>query len=101
MRRAISRKSISPGRAWLGKDRDTLTGYPFADYVVKDDIPIFLDHVRKCVEQRCEVTSELRLLADGGLSRTVQFRSIPVGRRAARPRALQDRHLRHHRNQTE
>jgi PAS domain S-box-containing protein len=66
------------GAAWLGKDRDALTGYPFADYVVKDDVPAFLEHVRKCVEQRGEVISELRLLADCGLSRTVQLRSIPV-----------------------
>jgi PAS domain S-box-containing protein len=66
------------GAAWLGKDRAALTGYSFADYVVKEDVPMFLDHVRRCVADRSEVTSELRLLADGGLSRTVQFRSVPV-----------------------
>ena len=70
------------GATWLGMDRNTLTGYPFVDYVAKDDVPVFLDHVRKCVEQRCEVTSELRLAGDGGLSRTGQLRSIPMATRS-------------------
>ncbi len=66
------------GAAWLGEDRDALTGYPFADHVLAEDVPVFLDHVRKCIDERNEVTSELRLLANGGIARTVQLRSVPV-----------------------
>ena len=66
------------GAKMLGMDRNTLTGYPFVDYVAKDDIPTFLGHVRHCIEQRAEVTSEVNLVTHGGLSSTVQLRSIPV-----------------------
>ena len=59
-------------------DRNTLTGYPFVDYVAKDDIPAFLAHVRQCISQRAEVTSEVDLVTHGGASHTVQLRSIPV-----------------------
>ena len=40
------------GAKLLGMDRNTLTGYPFVDYVAKDDIPAFLAHVRQCIQQR-------------------------------------------------
>ena len=66
------------GAKLLGMDRNTLTGYPFVDYVAKDDIPAFLDHVRQCIQQRSDVTSEVDLVTHGGVSRTVQLRSIPV-----------------------
>jgi PAS domain S-box-containing protein len=66
------------GAKMLGAERAALTGYPFGEYVAKDDQNVFLDHVRECVRERREVTSELRLVAAGGQSITVQMRSIPI-----------------------
>ena len=66
------------GAQLLNADRDSLTGYPFGQHVAKDDLPAFLEHLRRCVEEHCEMTSELRLVAEGGRSITVQLRSIPV-----------------------
>ncbi len=66
------------GARLLGMDRNALTGYPLVEYVAPDDIPAFLEHVRKCIHQRCEVTSEVGLVGRDGVARTVQLRSIPV-----------------------
>jgi len=66
------------GAQLLNADRDVLTGYPFSQHVAKEDMPVFLDHLRKCVDGQCEMTSELRLAARGGRLITVQLRSIPV-----------------------
>ena len=66
------------GAQLLNADRDALTGYPFSEHVAKEDMPVFLDHLRKCVDGHCEMTSELRLAARGGRLITVQLHSIPV-----------------------
>ena len=66
------------GAKMLGAERATLTGYAFGQCVAKDDQKAFLDHLRECVRERREVTSELRLVAAGGQSITVQLRSIPI-----------------------
>jgi PAS domain S-box-containing protein len=66
------------GAKLLGMDRNTLTGYPFVDYVAKDDIPAFQDHVRQCIQRRAEVTSEVDLVTHDGHWHTVQLRSIPI-----------------------
>jgi PAS domain S-box-containing protein len=66
------------GAKLLGAERAALTGYAFGECVAKDDRIAFLDHVKECVRERHEVTSELRLLAVGGQAITVQLRSIPI-----------------------
>jgi PAS domain S-box-containing protein len=66
------------GAKLLGGDRSTLTGYPFVDYVAKDDASTFLEHVRRCIQQRAEMTSEVRLVAGDGSQKTVHLRSLPV-----------------------
>ena len=66
------------GALLLNRDRDSLTGYPFSEYVAKEDVPAFLNLVRRCVDEHREVTSELRLTAQGGRSIAVQLHSIPV-----------------------
>lgn len=62
----------------LGAERDGLTGYAFGEYVAEEDQKAFLDHIGQCVRERREVTSELRLVAQGGQFITAQFRSIPI-----------------------
>ena len=66
------------GAKLLGLQRDALTGYALEDYVAKEDQKAFQDHVRKCAVDRCEATSELRLVAKGGQSIVVQLRSVPL-----------------------
>ncbi len=66
------------GAQLLGMDRNALTGYPFVDYVDAEDIQAFRSHVRTCIEQHAEVTTELHLVVQGGFSKAVQLRSIPI-----------------------
>jgi len=66
------------GAQLLHAERDLLTGYPFSEHVVQEDMPVFLDHLRKCVDGHCEMTSELRLATQDGRLISVQLHSIPI-----------------------
>jgi PAS domain S-box-containing protein len=66
------------GAEMLGRARDSLIGYALGEYVLAEDQTAFLAHVRNCVSQRSEVTSELRLAARDGRSIPAQLRSIPI-----------------------
>ncbi len=66
------------GAKLLDADRDALTGYPFEEFVLKEDVPIFLDLVRKCVKEHSVVTSELRLVSKDGRLIAAQLHSIPI-----------------------
>lgn len=66
------------GAKMLDADRETLTGFPFGDYVAKEDQAAFAAHLKQCAEGHREVTSELQLVAKSGRSLTTQFRSIPI-----------------------
>ena len=56
MKTAMCREINLTGAELLGKDRDTLTGYPLVDYVVEDDRAVFYEHVRQCVTERHDTT---------------------------------------------
>ncbi len=66
------------GAQLLGAERDALIGYALGDYVAAEDQKAFLDHVGQCLEQRREVTCELRLLAKDGRPIATQLHSIPI-----------------------
>jgi PAS domain S-box-containing protein len=66
------------GAELLNTDRAAITGYAFSEYVVKEDVPAFLEMLRKCVGDHCATTCELRLTAQGGRSITAQLRSVPI-----------------------
>jgi PAS domain S-box-containing protein len=66
------------GANLLGAERDSLTGYPFGDYVAKEDQEAFRNYLGQCAVEHREVTSELRLVAKNGLSITAQVHSIPI-----------------------
>jgi two-component system CheB/CheR fusion protein len=66
------------GARLLGAERNSLTGYPLADYVAKEDQAAFLDHVRQCIHGQREVTSELQLVARDGRPFSAQLHSIPA-----------------------
>jgi PAS domain S-box-containing protein len=66
------------GAQLLNTNREAITGFSFEEYVVKEDAPVLMSLVRKCVEEHCEVTSELRLKAQCGRLIAVQLHSIPV-----------------------
>ena len=64
--RTVTSEINLAGARLLNADHNALTGYPFNEYVVQEDMPVFLDLLRTCVGEQCEVTSELRLTAQGG-----------------------------------
>lgn len=66
------------GAHLLGTDRESLTGYPLVDYVSPGDREVFLRHIRECVQDRQEVTSEATMRTKDGRTIEVQFRSIPI-----------------------
>lgn len=66
------------GARLLGIERDALIGYAFGDHVAKEHQEALLTHVRQCVGEHREVTSELRLVSMSGQSITAQLHSIPV-----------------------
>lgn len=66
------------GAKLLDANRDELTGFAFGDYVARESREAFLEHLKQCVRERREVTSELCLLTQGGQSIAVQLRSIPI-----------------------
>ena len=66
------------GAQLLGLERVSITGYSFSDYVAEKDKQTFLDHLRDCVKERREVTSELQLASKDNRSITVQLHSIPI-----------------------
>ena len=66
------------GAELLDVDRDAVTGYAFGDYVAEEDRKAFREHLRKCVGEHREVTSELRLVTSSGQFIAVQLRSIPI-----------------------
>ena len=57
------------GAKLLDADREALTGYAFSEYASNKNREAFLDHLRQCVRERREVTSELRLAFPNGLQR--------------------------------
>jgi len=66
------------GARLLAAAREAVTGYPFSDYVAKEDVPAFLNLLRKCLDDRREVTAELRLVAQDGRLIPAQLHSIPM-----------------------
>ncbi|MHB8900806.1 MAG: response regulator [Thermoguttaceae bacterium] len=66
------------GAGLLGAEREALTGYPFEDYVLAEDRPALLGHLRRCASERCEVTCQLRLVSARGKAITAHLRSIPI-----------------------
>jgi two-component system CheB/CheR fusion protein len=66
------------GAKLLNVDRDALIGYPLAPYVSTEDQEVFLAHMQKCLRERCEVVSELKMATSDDRRLVVQIRSIPV-----------------------
>lgn len=66
------------GAKMLGVEPHALIGYSFDEHVVKDDQRVFLEHIAECVQNRREVTSELRLTTAGGRIVAVQAHSLPI-----------------------
>jgi PAS domain S-box-containing protein len=62
----------------LGAERSQLIGRPFARYVLPEHKNAFHAHVRRCIADGCDLTSELPLAARDGRSTWVQFRSAPA-----------------------
>jgi len=66
------------GAKMLAVQRESLIGYPLADYVADQYRRAFREHVRGCAQGREEVTTELMLVARDERRIVVQLHSIPV-----------------------
>jgi PAS domain S-box-containing protein len=66
------------GAKLLDADREKLTGFAFSDYVAAKSRETFAKHLKECVRERREVTSELLLATHAGQAISVQLRSIPI-----------------------
>ena len=64
--------------AMLFRNRATLLGSPFGMYVVKPNVPRFLEHLRRCKESRAKVVTELSVLRPNGTELPVQLVSSPL-----------------------
>ena len=63
------------GSQLLGIERGHILGMPFLSYVAEGDHERFFEHLRRCVDQGRQVTSELRLHRKGSSPVTVSLNS--------------------------
>ena len=65
------------GAALIGLERPQLIGKPMFVFVVKNDIKLFLDHMRRCRRTNEKVITELSLAAKSSTPVQVQLLSVP------------------------
>ncbi len=65
------------GASLIGWDRSRLIGMPMCVFVVKSDMKMFLDHLRRCRLSNGKVITELCLAAKSGSPVQVQLLSVP------------------------
>lgn len=66
------------GAALIGKERPLLIGTPFYCIVVKSDIKLFLDHLRRCRRSNEKVITEINLVSINGQPVQVELLSVPI-----------------------
>lgn len=62
----------------IGKERAQLIGVPMFVFVVKEDIRLFMDHMRRCRRTGEKVITELGLASKSGSTVQVQLLSVPL-----------------------
>jgi len=65
------------GASLIGLERAQLIGVPMVVFVVKSDLRLFLDHLRRCNGTNERVFTELSLVARNGAPVQVQLLSLP------------------------
>ncbi len=65
------------GSAMLGVEPFKLVDMPLGAYVAKEDIRLFLEHLRCCAKPNQKVSTELRLSSINGRTIEVQLLSVP------------------------
>lgn len=66
------------GAALIGMERSLLIGAPMSSVVVKSDLKLFLDHLRRCRRSREKVITDLSLVRKNGPLVQVQLLSVPI-----------------------
>ena len=66
------------GAAMIGKERTRLIGTPMYVCVVKSDIKMFMDHLRRCKRTGEKVITDLGLAVKNGATIQVQLLSVPL-----------------------
>ncbi len=64
--------------AWFGLDRSALLGKPLSSLVVLEDRPALRNHLRRCLQDKSRVTTELRMLVPGLGPTSFQLVSTPM-----------------------
>ncbi|MFA4885761.1 MAG: ATP-binding protein [Desulfotomaculaceae bacterium] len=65
------------GASLIGLEKSRLIGLPMCVFVVKSDMKLFLDHLRRCRLANGKVITELSLAAKSGSPVQVQLLSVP------------------------
>lgn len=65
------------GASLIGIERSQLIGTPMLVFVVKSDLKLFLDHLRRCRRTNEKVITELSLATKSGAPVQVQLLSVP------------------------
>lgn len=65
------------GASLIGLERSQLIGSPMLVFVVKSDLKLFLDHLRRCRRTNEKVRTELSLATKSGVPIQVQLLSVP------------------------
>lgn len=65
------------GASLIGLERSRLIGLPMCVFVVRSDMKLFLDHLRRCRLSNKKVITELSLAAKSGSPVQVQLLSVP------------------------
>jgi PAS domain S-box-containing protein len=66
------------GAAMLGRQRALLIGLPFSALVHMEEPRLFWEHLRRCVQMREQVVSELSFSTANGSAIVAQLASVPV-----------------------
>jgi len=66
------------GAAIIGKERTQLIGAPMYVFVIKNDIRLFMEHLRRCKRTNEKVITELGLKSKNDATVQVQLLSVPL-----------------------
>lgn len=77
-RKGCVRQINLTGAAIIGKERTQLIGAPMYVFVIKNDIRLFMEHLRRCKRTNQKVITELGLKSKNDAVVQVQLLSIPL-----------------------
>src|SRR3989449_3665765 len=77
------------GAVLLGAKRDHLIGQRFTQFLVRKDVPLFREHLRRCRTHQGPLSTELSIVAKGVEAIAVELLSAPFARQSNRAACCQ------------